>query len=59
MNLLWLTPLHRRGANPSLKNKDGLTPFELVTKHHHHDLVKLFASHLGSSMLHGNDLTDS
>lgn len=51
--------LFRSGANPSLRNKDGLTVFELATRHHHPELVKLLTTHLGSAMLHTNSSTKS
>ena len=42
---------HSHGANPTIKNKENLTPCELANKLGHKQLMLLFASQLGSSML--------
>ncbi|XP_019864273.1 PREDICTED: double zinc ribbon and ankyrin repeat-containing protein 1-like isoform X1 [Amphimedon queenslandica] len=39
------------GANPTVKNKESLTPCEVAKKLGHKQLILLFASQLGSSML--------
>lgn len=43
--------LLNHGANPTIRNKENLTPCELASKLGHKRLVSLFANHLGSGLL--------
>ena len=45
------TFFYSHGANPTIRNKENLTPCELASKLGHKRLVSLFANHLGSGLL--------
>ncbi len=40
-----------QGADPKLKNKDGLIPCDLAVKLNHDDIVTCFATYVGAGLL--------
>ena len=47
----FLLARYSAGADPSIRNKEGVTPAEMASKLGHTVLANLFAENIGSQML--------